>query len=254
MFAAALAACLLAPATSHAADATVDAGSADTGWTFTAAPYLWAAGIDGTVGLFGLPPVQVDASFSDVMKNFDIGFMGAGEAHYGRFGLAVDIQYIRVSAEAAPPLGLAADRVDVTSTTFSAFAGAMYRMVDDPQVTVDAMAGARLWSVDNDLDPVGGPLGPADFSDGSTWVDPMVGAKARINLSDQFYVTGWALVGGSGSGSNLTWDAMGALGYEASDTVSLIAGYRALSVDYTDGSFVFDVVEQGPILGAVFKF
>ncbi|TDQ10387.1 hypothetical protein DEV91_1531 [Phyllobacterium brassicacearum] len=39
------------------------------GWTFTVAPYFWAAGISGDVGLFGLPPVEVDASFSDIFDH-----------------------------------------------------------------------------------------------------------------------------------------------------------------------------------------
>ena len=111
--------------------------------------------------------------------------------------------------------------------------------------------GTRL-SVD--LDPIGGLLGRTNFSDGDTWVDPMIGAKARLNISDGFYLTGWGLVGGFDVGSDLTWDAMGAVGYEATNSVSLIAGYRALGVDYSSGPFLFDVVESGPIVGASIKF
>ena len=44
------------------------------------------------------------------------------------------------------------------------------------------------------------------------------------------------------------------LGYEVTDSISMIGGYRALGVDYADGDFVFDVVQHGPILGAVFRF
>jgi hypothetical protein len=39
-----------------------------------------------------------------------------------------------------------------------------------------------------------------------------------------------------------------------SDSVSLIAGYRGLSVDYEDDGFVFDVVMHGPILGLTWSF
>lgn len=223
-------------------------------WTFTVAPYAWAAGIKGTVGQFGLPPIEVDASFADVLKHFDIGAMGAAEARYGRFGIATDLQYIRVSTDANTPAGLIADHVEVTSKTLSLFGAAMWRAVDTDEASVDLMAGARLWSVNTKVDPVGGPLGFTEFSDGDTWVDPVIGAKARLNLQNDIYLTGWGMVGGFGAASRITWDVMGAVGYEVTETTSLIAGYRALGVDYQNGDFLFDVVESGPILGALVRF
>ena len=257
-FAAAIAVAIHLLAAGHAwgADMTTgtEAAPAETGWTFNAAPYVWAAGINGTVGQFGLPPVDVDASFIDVMKNFDMGFMGAGEAHLDRFGLALDVQYIKVSTGADTPRGFAADRIDLTSTTLSVFGAGMYRVVDTEAASVDLMLGARTWWVDNELDPVGGLLDPADYSDSDSWIDPMIGAKGRVKLSGDFYLTGWGLIGGFGVGSDLTWDVMGAVGYEATDSVSLIAGYRALGVDYSNGDFIFDVVQSGPIIGASIKF
>ncbi|MEK1890527.1 MAG: hypothetical protein AAAB35_23775 [Phyllobacterium sp.] len=44
------------------------------------------------------------------------------------------------------------------------------------------------------------------------------------------------------------------IGYQFNDTVSAVAGYRALGVDYSDAGFVFNVVQQGPILGVVLHF
>ena len=62
------------------------------------------------------------------------------------------------------------------------------------------------------------------------------------------------MIGGFGVSSDFTWDVMGGLGYEVSDSISLVAGYRGLGVDYKHDGFVFDVVQDGPILGAVFRF
>lgn len=39
------------------------------GWTFALAPYLWAAGLSGDVVKFGLPAVDVDSSFSDILRH-----------------------------------------------------------------------------------------------------------------------------------------------------------------------------------------
>jgi hypothetical protein len=80
----------------------------------------------------------------------------------------------------------------------------------------------------------------------------VVGLKGRLNLSEGFYLTGWGMIGGGGS--ELMWDVMGGLGYSFSDSFSTVAGYRAVSADYRNDGLVYDVVQQGPILGFVFRF
>jgi hypothetical protein len=68
------------------------------GWTFSVAPYFWAAGLSGEVGQFGLPPVDVDASFGDIVDHLDFGAMAIGEARYGRYSIFGDIMYSRFRA------------------------------------------------------------------------------------------------------------------------------------------------------------
>jgi hypothetical protein len=82
----------------------------------------------------------------------------------------------------------------------------------------------------------------------------MIGAKGRINLSRGFYLTDWVMIGGFGVSSAIDWDVMGGIGYDFNKTFSLVAGYRALGVDFSDNGFVFDVVQQGPFLGMGFRF
>ena len=47
---------------------------------------------------------------------------------------------------------------------------------------------------------------------------------------------------------------MGGGGYRFTDSFSVVLGYRAAGVDYENDGFVYDVVQHGPILGAVFRF
>lgn len=227
---------------------------AESGWTFAVAPYLWMAGIEGTVGQFGAPPVDVDASFVDILENFDIGAMAVAEARNGRFGIAFDFQYVKISADADTRFGLLADDIELTSETLTALVAGEYRVVETGTASVDLMAGARVWSVDTDIDPQGGPGDPLFFSDGDTWVDPIVGVKGRMDMTERFYATGWGMVGGFGVSSDITWDVMAAVGYEVTDRVAIIGGYRALGVDYSNDDFLFDVVQHGPILGARIAF
>ncbi len=85
----------------------------------------------------------------------------------------------------------------------------------------------------------------------------LIGLSTLWDLSER-----WALqlrgdIGGIAFGSDFAWDAFGLIGYQFSlfgeDNARVLAGYRALSQDYTDGSgrnkFKWDVTLHGPILG-----
>ena len=98
------------------------------GWTFAVAPYFWAAGISGEVGQFGLPPVDVDASFGDIFDHLDFGAMAIGEARYGRYSIFGDIMYTKISGSAGTPRGILASTVDVSSETFAGLIGAGYSL------------------------------------------------------------------------------------------------------------------------------
>jgi opacity protein-like surface antigen len=226
----------------------------DGGWTFTFAPYLWAAGMKGHIGQFGLPEVDVDLSFSDIMKNFDFGVMGVGEARNGRFGILTDLLYLKLSAgNHVDPKGPFEGDIDLSTETLTVLGGLEYRLIDDNAVSLDALAGARLWYVNTDF-KFSGKLLDTSANDNETWVDPMVGLKGRVNLSPDFFLTSWGMIGGFGVSSDFAWDVMGGLGYQATDSIALIAGYRGMGVDYRHDGFVFDVTQDGPILGVTFKF
>ncbi len=236
---------------SLAADLTPPAEPASE-WTFRIAPYFWMAALDGKVGQFGLPDVEIDASFKDILKNLDFGAMAVAEAHNGTFGVFSDFMYVKVSADQGVSVRNIDADVSLSSETLTFLLAGEFRLIDAEQGSLDALAGARLWSVKTDID-ISGKLNISG-SDDDTWVDPMIGLKGRFDLTPDFYLTGWGMIGGFGVSSDFAWDAFGGVGYVLSDSVSLVAGYRAISVDYQNDDFKFDVVEHGPLLGAVFTF
>lgn len=77
------------------------------------------------------------------------------------------------------------------------------------------------------------------------WFDPYVGLRGRYYFNDRFYAGGKCDVGGFGIGSDLTWQAEAALGYQITPAVFVEAGYRALSIDYDHRGFVYDTVTHG---------
>ena len=237
-------------------------------WRFTLAPYAWGAGLTGDVGLFGLDPIEVDVPFSDIIQNLDFAAMGMAEAHNGTWGVVVDLNYINLSADTSVSGTLRKFDFNVDAeievTEFIATLMGQWRAYDFGQLSLDLMAGARYWNIQNDLS-VGaniqgnGPLGlevSKEFSgdDGASWIDPMVGVKARIDTDSPVYFTGWGMIGGFGVGADLDWDAMGGIGYQWTEKFSTVLAYRAIGVDYDDDGFAYDVVQHGAALGLVFNF
>ncbi|MDE1991172.1 MAG: hypothetical protein KGI75_01655 [Rhizobiaceae bacterium] len=224
----------------------------DSGWTFAVSPYFWGAGVSGDVGQFGLPATHLQSDFGDILKDLDFGFMAVGEARYDRFSVFGDVIYTKVSSGRATPLGIVASSVDVTSKTFAGLAGAGYAVLQDRRSNLDIVAGARVWNARTEISFSGGLLDSAAGSDSATWVDAMGGFRGRYFLTDSIYLSAWGLVGAGQA--KLDWDVAAGAGYEFNHEISAIAGYRALGVDYSKNDFVFDVVQQGPILGLVVHF
>ncbi|WP_416797358.1 hypothetical protein [Ciceribacter azotifigens] len=224
----------------------------DDGWSLAVSPYFWAAGISGDVAQFGLPEVHLESDFGDILKDLDFGFMAIGEARHGRFSIFGDVIYTKVSSGVSTPLGIVAESVDTTSETFAGFVGAGYAIFQDDRGNLDVVAGARLWHVSTEISFSGGLLDGVSDSDSATWVDAMVGVRGRYFLTDSLYLSAWGLIGAGQA--DLDWDIAAGLGYEFNDRISAVAGYRALGVDYSNDGFVFDVVQQGPILGLVVRF
>jgi hypothetical protein len=241
----------------HAADvisATAPELVVTEGWTFSVTPYFWAAGLSGETQAFGSPVVSIDADFSDILENLDFAAMAIVDARNGRYSIFGDLIYTKLSADSATPFGVLATTVDVTAETFAGLVGAGYSVLEGPSGHLDIVGGIRVWSADVDLSFSGGVvLDGQSFSDGATWVDGLVGIRGNYSFTPQFYFTGWALVGAGEA--DLDWDVAGGLGYRINERFSATVGYRALGVDYSDDDgFLFDVVQQGPIMGLTIRF
>lgn len=215
-------------------------------------PYFWIAGITGDTAVLGLPTVHSNESFGDILKDIDFGFMGAGEARYGNFSVLSDISYARITSGSATPRGVFADRVDLKQETFSGMLGVGYTILESQQGRLDAVAGAKLWWTETTISFSGGPLSGVSARDDATWVDGLVGFRGVYSITPEFYLTGWGYIGAGGA--DLDWDVMAGIGYKWKESVSAVIGYRALGVDYSNGSITNDIVEHGPIMGLVFHF
>lgn len=241
----------------HAADITplmapaAPVEETESGWQFTFAPYFWMAGLSGDTAQFGLPTVHIDSSFSDIWSNLDFAAMATVEARKDRFSVFGDLIYTKLSGD-GKARGVFTDTVDVELETFAGLIGVGYTVFEDQNSHLDVVGGARIWSVNTTISFQGGPLDGISRDDRKTWVDGMVGVRGNYFFTPEIYLTGWGLVGAGGA--DIDWDVGLGLGYRFNDTISAIAGYRALGVNYDNDGFIFDVVQQGPILGLSIRF
>jgi hypothetical protein len=114
---------------------------------------------------------------------------------------------------------------------------------------VDALAGFRYWHLRNKLRLDPGTL-PGFSSDGSqNFVDPVLGARFRLNLQKGWFATLKGDVGGFGAGSELSWQIYSGVGKEFKQKYSLVLAYRRLDVDYRNNGFLFDTKMNGVMLG-----
>ena len=251
-------------------------------WQFAVTPYVWMAGLEGTVGVRGIT-AAVDANFIDILDDTDsvIGLQGHFEARYGPWGGFLDGTWAKLGADGIPA-GLTTLRVENELALVEL--GAMYHLGEwslgrgggdftargEPRLAIDLYAGGRLTYLQVELginrapppdrrDFV--PLTSVDVSRWQLWVDPMIGSRFTVDLYKRFQLLVGGDIGGFGVGSHFTYSILGLLGYRFQmfgHAAIAHAGYRTLSQNYatrTDGDlFKWDMILHGPILGLTIRF
>lgn len=228
------------------------AAPAPSGWHISASPYFWAASISGSTGINGAEPLHMTSGFGQLLKNIDFAFMGLVEARKDRFSLIGDIVYTKLGKDLSSRHLRLDDSSRIRSKTFAGLFGGGYSVLQDGASHLDAVAGVRLWNASSSFAFVGGALDSAGTKDSATWVNAVAGLRGQYFLSPNVYLTGWGLVGKGQA--KVEWDVMAGVGYAFDQRLSAVAGYRALGVNYNRSGFAYDVVQQGPMMGLVFRF
>lgn len=214
-------------------------------------PYVWGAGLGGTIRPFSFAPeVQVRKSFADVLKDLDGAFFLSGFARYDRFVALGDLSWSSTSRSGRVGPGLPAS-ASLRQTSLTLAGG--YRIVSEPGLTVDVLAGARVWHI-RARASLALPPTPIAASRNVDFVDPILAARLNLQLAPRWSLIAYADAGGFGAGSRATWQVAATINYQMTDRVFLSGGYRVLAVDYRRGGTRVDVRMQGPIVGATFRF
>ena len=231
-------------------------------WRFQFNSWAWLLGMEGDIGAGGTT-TDVSADFGDILEASDslAAFSGRFEFGKGQWGAFIDALYSNIGVDdvpGGPDLGDTDITFEMTLTDF----GAMYRFREwvpegaaannSRNATLDLYGGGRYTTLDVEVSPT---LIPSDSGD-QDWLDPILGAKLVLPISERWHIAANGDVGGFGVGSDFTWSTTGVFGYEFTifdRPATAFFGYRALGQDFTDGDgsaqFTWDVIMHGPILG-----
>ena len=260
-------------------------------WQFRFAPYAWAIGLNGNLTARGRS-VDTNVSFYDVLtkSNHLLAWMSYLEARNGPFSFYGDIMWARLGffgggLRQTNPIGLSTLTIDananIRSTLAIGEAWMGYELArwrqsagGDSFTAIDAYGGLRYWYLSNTLQlsvtgAINLPLLGLDFGGGralaktgsTQWVDPILGLRLRhqIRPGDEFQLRGD--IGGFGVGSKFSWQLFGGYSHDFKIwdwTITSVVGYRALSVDYSNGSGNaqkgIDAIIHGPVIATSFRF
>ena len=220
-------------------------------WKHELAPYLWGSAMDGTVGI-GSISADASLSFSDILDNLEMGFMGMYRASTDRYSITVDAIYMGLGVTEKGPGGVLRADADVDQIGLEADFG--YALTD--RFTV--LGGLRYVDLEAEID-VSSPLGGVLTSKTQeSWVDPVIGAQYSWPFADEWTLTLRGDIGGFGVGSDFAWQGMATLRWQFSKRTAAALAYRYLAMDYEDGQaedyFKYDIATSGPALGVVFTF
>jgi hypothetical protein len=233
------------------------------GWQYEVTPYLFAAGMDGEIGIRGVTS-DVDASFSDIADNLDQGLMALFTASKGPWSYGLEGVYMKLSDEGSKsvtgPFGdVEVDGALKLNSKMYIYQGSVaYRVLDEITV-VDLVGAARYTKLETDASVaitttpgIVFPGGARSASGSESWTDVVVGVNALHPLNKQWSLMGYADVGGGGS--DLTYQFILGANWEFARDFNARLGYRQLYWDYKNEGAIWDITASGPYLGLGIRF
>jgi hypothetical protein len=281
------------PADIDTAAATSDTPLLD-GWEFEFVPYMWLPAMHGTVGAAGRT-VQLDVGYMDMLDLIGDHFSAiAGMAHFearhDRFAGFIDFTGMKVDTNDSASLegidskdfpGVSTTRIDTKvhfkqDTIFFEF-GAAFRLLElampkrERPFTLEALAGGRYmyyWtsvSAEASTKITGLPHGSqaerraASAHATIDWVDPFIGGRFAVPLTNDIEFSFRGDIGGFGAGSDLAWSLVSGCKYDVpwhpfGARTWFAAGYKVLAFDYDTGNAQLDFQYRGPTVGLGFVF
>jgi hypothetical protein len=230
-------------------------------WQQRVIVYGWLPTVDGTLNydIGGSNAVSIEVD--ELIDSLEMTFMAAYEARKNKWSFKADVIYLNLAntlenAVTGPRGNKLKAVADLSMTAWmSGFYGG-YNVHESSNLIFDLLAGARYLSVDvgttlliNGPLPVGLPS-PELAQKEELW-DAVVGFKGLYSINENWFLPFHFDIGAGDS--DLTWQALAAVGYHYS-WGDLLLAYRHTSYDQGGNGLVQDLVLSGPAIGINFNF
>ena len=214
-------------------------------------PYLWLTSLSGTSTVGALPPVEVDAPFSDLFANLNFALALHTEFHNGPWAFVIDPMYVSVEADLDPgvpvPAG-AGPTMAVDMWFVELWAG--YQFADQWEV----LGGARYQSQDLDITGLPEPLPIDSLSVSEDWTDWFIGVRFNTEMGQKWFFTARADAVVAGD-SDSSYNASVMFNRRFGPNKALNLGYRYFVDDFDNlPSYAWDITQDGPIVGFTWAF
>src|SRR5262249_41274747 len=133
-----------------------------------------------------------------IIKHTDLGFMAYFEARKDCFGFFAQPNYLKLSGDGNEGPLSAHFTTKLWIVEGGAFAQ-LFKIGEERPLTVDAIAGVRYWSLNNELSIAAPPLGKTfNRSKTSDITDPLIGLQAQQYVTKKLSLLVRGDVGGFG--------------------------------------------------------
>lgn len=202
-------------------------------WHGMVMPYAWLpATVGGSVTL-GPESVTMQANMADMLGRLELAGSLRAEVWYGELGLIVDTLYARFGDERMTREG----ELDVELTQSLGELAFGYRLgrwqtsddEDSVAIAAELYGGARLSKFEIDV-----ALGAMSQDASKTLLDPMIGVRIPVQLSQRWLMSMRGDIGGFGVESDLVWNVVFGLERRVSSSLALQFGYRLMRIDFTN--------------------
>ena len=224
-------------------------------WQYALMIYGWLPRVSGDLRFGG----DIDVDAEQILDSLKLTFMGSFEARKGAWSGFTDVIYLDLAGDesrsASVPDGASRTLLDADMELKGWIwtLGGSYTAWRKQKSHLDLLVGARLLSLDIDLELTGGGPGQRDrkLAESPDLWDGILGAKGRFALNDRWFLPYYADLGTGDT--DLTWQAAAGVGY-AFDWGEAQLMYRYLAYDQGSDELLQDIAFGGVKLGVGFRF
>jgi len=218
-------------------------------WKFNADIYLYATPLS-----VELPNgIKDEKSFSDLLKNLNMTFMGRLGAQRGKWSLSTDLIYLDASDKIEQQLLPALELREIGLKSWIVSPKVGYEIYRNEKFSASLDVGMRYLWVKVPLQfRTSAPLPEDRFTESGSdsHYDAVVGMTGNYQINDKWYAAGGFDVGTGDS--DYVWQAAALFGYRF-ERLDVVAGYRYMYWEL-DADSLKSLELKGPIAGISWKF